>query len=59
MEKLFRDMGVNLPCDIFNTVWDEACQRDGTDDKASVEMFRQTLEERFQNGIEMIDSPRK
>lgn len=45
MEKLFHDVGVNLPNDIFNVVWDNAYQCDGVDDKVSIEVFRRTLQE--------------
>lgn len=45
MKKLFQDIGVNLPNDIFNIAWDNAYQCDGIDDKVSIEVFRQALQE--------------
>ncbi|VVC40503.1 EF-hand domain pair [Cinara cedri] len=45
MEKLFRDVGVNLPSKIFDVVWDNAYRCDGVDDKVSIEVFRQALQE--------------
>ncbi|XP_060875006.1 uncharacterized protein LOC132948519 [Metopolophium dirhodum] len=45
MKKLFQDLGVILPNDIFNIIWDNAYQCDGVDDKVSVEVFRQALQE--------------
>ncbi|KAL4107697.1 hypothetical protein QTP88_017997 [Uroleucon formosanum] len=45
MKKLFQDLGVILPNDIFNIIWDNAYRCDGVDDKVSVEVFRQTLQE--------------
>jgi len=45
MKKLFQDIGVDLPNDIFNITWDNAYRCDGVDDKVSVEVFRQALQE--------------
>jgi len=45
MKKLFQDLGVILPNDIFNIIWDNAYQCDGIDDKVSVEVFRRALQE--------------
>jgi len=61
MKKLFQDLGVILPNDIFNIIWDNAYQCDGVDDKVSVEVFRQALQELAnkmidQHGEEYINS---
>lgn len=61
MKKLFQDLGVILPNDIFNIIWDNAYRCDGVDDKVSVEVFRQTLQELAdrmfdQHGDEKINS---
>ncbi|KAE9532011.1 hypothetical protein AGLY_010213 [Aphis glycines] len=45
MKKLFQDIGVNLPNEIFNITWDNAYACDGIDDKVSIEVFRQALQE--------------
>jgi len=45
MNKLFQDIGVILPNDIFNIIWENAYQCDGIDEKVSVEDFRQALQE--------------
>lgn len=45
MEKLFRDIGVKLPKEIFNVTWEIAHQRNGIDNKVSIEDFRRTLQE--------------
>jgi len=45
MKKLFQDLGVILPNEIFNNIWDNAYRCDGVDDKVNVEVFRQTLQE--------------
>lgn len=45
MKKLFQDIGVNLPNDTFNIVWDNAYACDGIDEKVSIEVFRQALQE--------------
>lgn len=43
MEKLFKNVEVNLSNDIFNTIWNNAYQYDGFDDQVSIETFMQTL----------------
>lgn len=45
MEKLFKDIGVTLPNDIFNIIWNNAYQCDGFDDQVSVEAFKRALQE--------------
>lgn len=45
IDKLFRDVGVSLPSDIFNVIWDNAYRCGGYEDKVSVEVFRQALQD--------------
>ncbi|XP_025200215.1 uncharacterized protein LOC112598094 [Melanaphis sacchari] len=56
MKKLFQDIGVKLPDDIFNITWDNAYQCDGIDDKVSVEVFRQALQELANRMIDLNDN---
>ncbi|KAL5235882.1 hypothetical protein ACI65C_003292 [Semiaphis heraclei] len=55
MKKLFQDMGVILPNDIFNIIWENAYQCDGIDEKVSVEVFRQALQELADRMIDQND----
>jgi len=55
MKKLFQDIGVVLPNDIFNIIWENAYQCDGIDDKVSVEVFRQALQELADKLIDQND----
>lgn len=45
MKKLFHDIGVDLPSEIFELIWDNAYRCDGADDKVSIEVFRQALQQ--------------
>lgn len=51
MEKLFKNVGVSLPNDIFNTIWNNAYQCDSFDDLVSIETFMQTLREFTNNNL--------
>lgn len=49
MEKLIKDVGMNLSNDIFNTIWNNAYQCDGFDNHVSVEAFIRALRESTHN----------
>lgn len=52
MKKLFQNVGLNLPTDTFNIIWDNAYRLDGFDNNVSIEVFKKALQEHAKTTVD-------